>query len=197
MCIRDRDQVLALVAAVHALEHKALVAAGQVLLAAVKGGEKRDQNAGKDQQQDNAQAHHGHGVAAQTAQGVLPIGHALSLIHISLAPGGTGTSFLLCICPYYMRFPSICKPPRLRLDAIRVFVRCACSPHWGWLPRSPRFIVFLERGRTLPLPPAAWKYPVQPALVLPRPCHRQWGGLLTTGAKKVALRSAKPLFSLF
>lgn len=38
-------------------------------------------------------------------------------------------------------------PPQVR--ALRLL-----PPHWGWRPRSPRFIVFPEKGRTLPLPPA-------------------------------------------
>ena len=100
-------------------------------------------------------------------------------------------------------------PPQVR--ALRLL-----PPHWGWRPRSPRFIVFPEKGRTLPLPPANGE--PRPARVdLPPPlpqavgriAHRRCGvptagadcpvraRTPTAGAKKVALRSAKPLFSFF
>lgn len=55
-----------------------------------------------------------------------------------------------------MRFPSICKPPRLRLDAIRGFARSSL--------------------------PLRGSYPLQSARILFRPCRRQKDGVPTAGA---------------
>ncbi len=53
-------------------------------------------------------------------------------------------------------------PPQVR--ALRLL-----PPHWGWRPRSPRFIVFPEKGRTLPLPPANGGTPSSPCRLAPAP----------------------------